>query len=162
MASPVLVCDQKLGNEFLQAVLASYAFDYVAKFKIGYLHLNYFIIAECPLVKREAALPLTTDIRRLATALACPHESFALHWIRNRDLFAGKSWRQAWAVTLHERVRIQCILDALVAFAFGLSLEEFKWILADRRFPSGILGKQGQSQNFEFKAILASGQGVRP
>ena len=36
-----------------------------------------------------------------------------------------------WALTPHERLRLRCILDAAVAELYGISYEDFEWILKD-------------------------------
>lgn len=44
-------------------------------------------------------------------------------------------WRRLWAVTPHERLRLRSILDAAVAELYGLSLDDFAWILRDCDHP---------------------------
>src|SRR5437660_443605 len=80
-AAPVLRCNSLIGLEALQSALSSFIFDYAAKYKIGYLHLNYFIISECPLPRLDAIKVILHWLQRSGTALGCPHEGFAAHWI---------------------------------------------------------------------------------
>jgi hypothetical protein len=40
-------------------------------------------------------------------------------------------WRKLWAITLHERLRLRCILDAIIAELYGLKYDDFAWILRD-------------------------------
>jgi hypothetical protein len=150
-ASPVLRCKSDVEIELLQTVLASFTFDFVAKFKIGYLHLNYFIIAECPLLKGTHFGDLGIKIKRKAIALSCPHESFAYHWICNKHLFNNFSWRRAWAVSDYERLRLKCLLDAIVAHKFGLSIEDFNWILRDTDWPKEFISRKGNTQSLDPK-----------
>ncbi len=136
-AAPTLRCD--IGVEFLQAVLGSYVFDYIAKFKIGYLHLTYSVISECPLPSRSKVEEISDVIGRLVVSLSCVHESFAETWCTWRRVFGQKSWRGSWAVSSYERVRIRSILDALVAYMYGVSYEDYKWILRECDFSEGLL-----------------------
>ena len=41
------------------------------------------------------------------------------------------NWKSLWAITIHERLRLRCILDAIVAELYGLDYEDFAWILKD-------------------------------
>jgi hypothetical protein len=45
------------------------------------------------------------------------------------------AWRRLWAVTPHERLRLRCILDAVVAHLYGLDADDFAWILRDCDHP---------------------------
>src|SRR5207302_147751 len=40
-------------------------------------------------------------------------------------------WHQLWAITPHERLRLRCILDAIIAELYGLEYDDFAWILRD-------------------------------
>jgi hypothetical protein len=44
-------------------------------------------------------------------------------------------WRHLWALTAHERLRLRCILDALVAHLYGLDEPDFRHILRDCDHP---------------------------
>jgi hypothetical protein len=52
-----------------------------------------------------------------------------------RDTMLATPWRKLWAVTPHERLRLRCILDAVVAHLYGLDEEDFRWILRDCDHP---------------------------
>lgn len=45
------------------------------------------------------------------------------------------TWKSLWAITSHERLRIRCLLDAIVAEFYGLSYTDFAWILRDCGYP---------------------------
>lgn len=150
-ASPVLHCGSNMHIELLQSMLASFTFDYVAKFKIGYLHLNYFIIEECPLIKPENFQTYSFFLRRSALSLGCAHESFAQYWKQCRPLFAHHSWRRFWAITSHEQLRLKSMLDAIMAFSYGLSLNEYEWILKDTDLPNTILSKKANARLLDQK-----------
>ncbi|GMU42000.1 MAG: hypothetical protein AMXMBFR23_28660 [Chloroflexota bacterium] len=45
------------------------------------------------------------------------------------------AWRQLWAITPPERLRLRAILDAVVAKLYGLSADDLGWILRDCDHP---------------------------
>ncbi len=60
--------------------------------------------------------------------------SFAPQWLEMRVAYPqlGKQhWRKLWAITKHERLRLHCILDAIIAELYGLEHNDFAWILRD-------------------------------
>jgi hypothetical protein len=52
-----------------------------------------------------------------------------------RAALLATPWRKLWAVTPHERLRLRCILDAVVAHLYGLDKKDFRWILRDCDHP---------------------------
>jgi len=40
-----------------------------------------------------------------------------------------------WAITSHERLRLRCLLDAIIAELYGLSYDDFAWILRECGYP---------------------------
>ena len=152
-ASPVLRCNSIIGPEALQSALSSYVFDFVSKYKIGYLHLSYFIISECPLPMPGSISKVLPWLRRVGTALGCPHEVFAAHWIERRNLFSNVTWRRAWAASRHERLRSKAMLDAVIATSFGLDWDELKWILKDTDLPADFLINRGNTAQLNKKGF---------
>lgn len=150
-ASPVLTCSSDISPELLQAVIGSLVFDFVAKFKIGYLHLNYFIIKECPLVDLHRLKVVSRHIADAALRLSCSAEIFAPLWIERKEMHYGQAWRQNWAVTAHERVRLKAIIDASLAYAYGLSLDDFKWLLSDTDHPAAFLAVKSNVKQLDQK-----------
>jgi hypothetical protein len=161
-ASPVLHCGADRNILVLQSVIASFCFDYVAKFKIGYLHLNYFIIKECPLVIPKALDKSTSNLIRLALSLGCASEAFASVWEQSRALFADYSWRRHWAVTIHERLRIMAILDAVIASSYGLNWEDLIWLLRDTDHPLEYLSKRVHTRTLDQKLFWRVDRGKDP
>jgi len=138
-ASPVLKCKNENQELLLQCVLGSFGFDFVAKFKIGYLHLNYFIIEECPLTHVDKISTMKNFLLGAALRLGCCAEIFASIWSTQRLIFGDKSWRSLWAVSEHEKLRLRSIVDALVAYAYEMSFDEFAWVLKETDHPIDLL-----------------------
>lgn len=112
----------------LLAILNSFVYDYQARIRLGGTHLNYYVIEETALPKPTA--PWLEAVQLLAPSLAMPHPVFAQHWLR--PAYRHRPWKAWWALTRHERLRLRCILEALVAAAYGLTLDQFAYIVAER------------------------------
>lgn len=109
----------------VSAILNSYAYDFVARARCGGLHLNYFVIEETPLTVR-------------ARSVALANLSAVLSWSPSLSpllLEVGSRVGVRGAFTVHERLRLRCILDALVAALYGLSRDDLRWILRDTDQP---------------------------
>jgi len=113
--------------ELLAAVLNSFTFDWVQRLRQGSTSINWHIIAEQPLPVVKPALAAL--IGRIAFGLCAPHPVFAPAWMPHRTL--AISWRRLWRVTPHERLRSRALLDALVAYAWGLTAQDLLWLLRD-------------------------------
>ena len=102
----------------LGAVLNSFAVDHVLRQRVGGLHLTWNYLEESPVTPWDDC-ETHEAIRKLSVRLNDISEVFAESWSREGDA----SWRKLWAITVQERLRIRCIIDALVAEKFGLSWE---------------------------------------
>jgi hypothetical protein len=112
----------------------SFTYDYVLRCRLGGTTLNYFIIAETPLIPPTRLKP--TICARLAARLNLIMPCFAPQWLEMRDAYpqiGNEHWRKLWAITRHERLRLRCILDAIIAELYGLEYDDFAWILRDDR-----------------------------
>lgn len=149
--APILVPKEERLLAPLQAVLGSFCLDYVARFRIGYLHLNYFIIEELPLLVPGASPGVLEWLGSLAVRLCCTHEIFAPVWQHWGDRDA--SWRMLWAVTESERLRLRCILDAVVALLFGLGREDLRWILRGCDYPRAQMADDAFCRTLDAKGF---------
>jgi len=114
------------------ATLNSFAYDYALRCRLGGLHLNYFVVAETPLILPSRLLPTPSAllVGRLNLVMPC----FAPQWLELRAAYpelGWQHWRQLWAITRHERLRLRCILDAIMAELYGLDYADFAWMLRD-------------------------------
>ncbi len=136
----------------LQAQLGSFVLDFVARLRIGDLHLNYAVVEEFPLLDSRT---LTAETRliltRLVARMSANHEVFSPLWIylRERD----SAWREQWASTPHERLRLNCMLDAIVAVLFGLSVEDLRYILRDCDLPVGEADRLSKADELAAKGF---------
>jgi Eco57I restriction-modification methylase len=116
----------------LSAALNSFTYDYALRCRLGGLHLSWFVLAETPLIPPSRLLP--TPSAQLAARLDLVMPCFAPQWLELRAAYpelGEQHWRQLWAITRHERLRLRCILDAIIAELYGLDYGDFAWILRD-------------------------------
>jgi hypothetical protein len=69
-----------------------------------------------------------------AAYLTFLHRRFAPEWLRLKNLYpslAEREWKHWWAVTEADRLRLRVEIDALAADLYGLSPEDFDWIVRD-------------------------------
>jgi len=116
---------------FIPAVMNSFVYDFVLRVKLGGVQINYFIIDETPILSRDK---LNTAVSVLSAKLTFINNKFSYSWIE-LSKYEGSlkkfNWKSLWAITPHERLRLRCILDAIVAELYGLDYEDFAWILRD-------------------------------
>lgn len=116
----------------LVVLLNSFVYDYALRCRLGGVNLNYFLLAETPLI--PPARIRTTICAQLAARLNLIMPGFAPQWLEMRAVYpvlGQQHWRGLWAITEHERLRLRCILDALVAELYGLEYDDFAWIVRD-------------------------------
>ncbi len=116
----------------LAACLNSLTYDYALRCRLGGLHLNYFVVAETPLI--PPSYIRQSPCAQLTARLNFIMPRFASQWLELLDTYPDLielHWRRLWAITTHERLRLRCILDAITAEFYKLSYDDFAWILRD-------------------------------
>lgn len=130
----VLNCARTDATALLGTII-SWTYDWSVRARLGATHLNYFVVAETPLV---APAFMGQGLTRVAASLSWNVGTFATDWFRlsaTASVADLASWRSLWALSPHERLRLRCILDAAVAALYGLDLDDLKWILKDCDHP---------------------------
>ncbi|MBT8507419.1 hypothetical protein AZH53_03115 [Methanomicrobiaceae archaeon CYW5] len=116
----------------LLSVFNSIPFDYAVRTRLGGTSLIWSVLEEMP-----TPVQLHTSGERLcqySVELLLPNQLFAAIWMQIKDDYPNKinrSWKSCWAITPHERLRLRCILDSIIAYFYGLSAEDMGWILRD-------------------------------
>lgn len=127
----------------MEAALNSFVIDQVFRLKVGGLHLTWNYLEESPTVKFGDARRLDA-LKNLAVRLNDINVLFAESWTKNET----RSWRSLWALTPHERLRLRCVTDAIVASAFNLSSSEFAHCLHECDLPRNeYSGESAKSLN---------------
>jgi hypothetical protein len=109
--------------------VTSFAFDYVARTRIGGTHFDYHLIAEFPLPQQGC-----DALNELVLRLANPNQKFAPEWLE-RFPRPSKPWLTLWPLTAQERLRLRAQVDAIVAVIYGLEVMDFSWVLRDCDHP---------------------------
>ena len=120
---------------YVMSTMNSFVFDWMVRVKLGGTALAWFVLEELALPKNSN---INLKVSLYAARLNLAHIHFAPKWLIFRDSFlekADKSWYQLWAITSYERLRLRCILDAIVAELYGLEIDDFAWILRDCDYP---------------------------
>lgn len=114
--------------------LNSFCFDYIMRFKCVGTNLTDSILRETPTIDRQKILNYIKDIIKYSASLQLSNKVFAKEWIElviKYNKLKTQNWYSLWALTDHERLRLRCILDAVVAEMYGLDYEDLAWILKD-------------------------------
>lgn len=137
-----LKSENLINNIYLCLIFNSLVCDYVLKLRGVNLHLTYHILEEIPLLhKFDNMNSFFYYIVKVTSKLILIHKQFALLWLQIKkllDIDKESNIYSSWAITVHERLRLRCILDAIVAELYGLDFEDFAWIL--RHAPSDPKG----------------------
>ncbi|MBN1204829.1 MAG: hypothetical protein JXB05_07890 [Myxococcaceae bacterium] len=146
---PVLSLKQQTERSPLElgTVLNSFVFDFAVRARLGGLTLNWFIVEETALPK-SVNQQVCAALRTAALALNCTATRFAPAWLEARPKTKSQPWRSHWAVTRYERMRVRCIVEALVAHSFGVTLDDFAWILRETALPQGANGARLSPKGF--------------
>jgi hypothetical protein len=127
----------------LAALCSTYAFDFAVRARLGGLNLSYFVLEELPIPEIDAApRPVLDHLALHAARLTFVHTCFAPEWfaLRSAKLVSpSRAFKGCWAITAHERTRVQAITDAVVADLYGLRPEDLPWILRDCDHPGNSL-----------------------
>jgi hypothetical protein len=134
-------------------LLNSFGFDYVARQRVGGLQVDQHVIFELPLPRLDF-LASWSRFNLYVLGLAGPGPQFAGAWVvvvpeRERCV----RWRSLWALTPHERLRLRCILDAVVAHLYGLDPDDLAWILRDCDHPAAALRSDDFTRSLDPKGF---------
>jgi hypothetical protein len=128
--------------EHLQCQMGSFLFDFVVRLRLTGLNLNYFVIAEAPLLRGKPHPRVSEIVRSLALAL----QIFSWDWALAGGVHGrSEGWKQGWAVTTAERLRRRVILDSVMFGDGRLTEREASHILAgcDESRAAGSLNPKG-------------------
>ena len=119
---------------FVSAALNSFCFDNVLRSRSTGTHQSWFILEECPFPRvtpddfRFHRLVFTTAgltfLHRRFARSGCDCVNFIPTW-------RSGEWKHWWAVTEADRLRFRVEIGALVADLYGLTPDDFDWIVRD-------------------------------
>jgi len=140
----------------LSCLLNSFSYDYILRTKLGATSLNYYILNETPLSRNVIIDCISERITNYVLSLNCIARIFSPDWLHIDKAYQSndinkRNWKSFWAITRHERIRLRCILDAIVAELYGLDFDDLAWIL--RHDPSDPKGfwRMDKDEPFELR-----------
>ena len=136
----------------LVAALNSFAYDWNVRARCGGLHLSWYVIEESAVPTPQSMRVCGNLAMRLQTSF--PSAVFAL---KNEDV---KPFRHA--LSPHERLRIRCMLDAIVAVLYGLDRSDFAWILRDCDHPVASLSDKALCRQLDPKGFWRVDKSLEP
>lgn len=118
----------------LVTVLNSFSYDFSFRLRLGGLNLNYFVLEETslPIPEQGNGQTHSAIVLWFRSLCSCIQRQ-SIDW--ENGVSGKKRWRRLWAITPNERLRLRCILDAIVADLYGLDEDDFAWILRDCDHP---------------------------
>jgi len=116
----------------LSRQMAGFLFDYILRLRLTGINLSYFVIEEAPLLKLNSALTQAW----IAAALGMPSQLFSSEWIRfPQNIAESVGWKSIWALTQSERLRLNCMIDAINFAEAGLSGSDCENIMSGCDYP---------------------------
>jgi hypothetical protein len=152
--APDAPCGNSLGTlslsqrEFwtLAAITNSFTFDWVVRRRMGGTHLNWFVVEELPSLSSSSVAQLADHTRQLLL----PHLAFAPMWL---SASRSRGWKECWALTAFERLRLRVIADVAVAYLFQVDEPGYREITSGCDFPSASLESATLTRNLETKGF---------
>lgn len=126
-----------ISNPGLAGVLSTFVWDRMVRLRTNGVHLTWAILEESPLPNPGAWLHMVSQLTIRLNATGAINAELSLRHCKG---LVG-SWRSSWALTDHERLRVRCSLDAIVATQFGLDEADYRQIMLDCDHP-----RQGLTQ----------------
>ncbi len=121
----------------LVSIYNSYSFDYLIRVRMGGLHLTWHYLEETTIPKKITNFNYNFVLASAKLSIAA--SKYAREWSHIYQKFISNissvHWYQLWAITPYDRLRLRCILDAIVAELYGLEIEDFASILQDCDYP---------------------------
>lgn len=125
---PLLKGESLIQSAGILSGFTSFAVDRVLRRKISQNTLNWFYLEELPLPSKLHG-EFGGAFAKNACRLALIDPLFAQDWLSLRDHFAGMRWRQVWAFSESERLRIRSVLDAGTLALFQFTWDDATWLL---------------------------------
>ena len=111
----------------LSTALNSYVYDFCLRVRFSGLHTSWFILEETPLPFMDN--DFRRGIERLSERLV---KERGVHGVFAADFFGSA----LPALTHHERLRVSVVLNALLAYMFGLNVADMRHVLQQCDLPT--------------------------
>ena len=121
----------------LAAVFGSLVHDWLLRFRVSGTNVSTYYLQESVLPRPN--LRHLKSLGMKIARLSFTHARYAREWImlRDEELSITDSWKSLWAVSESERARLHACIEAEAALMYGLSFDDFAYILRDCDHPQG-------------------------
>ena len=138
----VLSVERTKNNITLCSLLGSFIYDWALRLRLGGLNISLFVLEETPL-----PIPRNNPcFYRYSAALI--HGEFP--GLAPLALYA---FPFRGAITIHERLRLRCILDSIIAEFYGLDWDDLAWILRDCDHPEDKVTEKAFARTLDPKGF---------
>jgi len=137
----------------LCSLLNSITLDFSLRNRFGGTTLNYFIIEELNLIENHL---INSKICKLIASLCFTNLIFSREWLllrQNNQHLNQNNYYQLWAITPYDRLRLRCILDAIIAELYGLEIADFAWILKECDYPTAQVTNKTFARTLDPKGL---------
>ncbi len=164
-SAPTMQAGSETDALTLCGVYNSFPYDSLLRGRVGGLHLTLNYLEETPLPRiiKQQRLRLAVFVAKLSL---CTPE-FSPEWLRLRAEVEWNgqtpgAWKRLWAVTPHERLRLRCLLDAVVAELYGLEWDDLAWILRDCDYPVAQVNNKAFARDLDPKGFWRTDKNQPP
>lgn len=132
-------------------ILNAYVFDWSVRQRCAGTNVTADVLDQAPVPLIPNALQLIASVvaRLSLTDRVFFPEAMALAEEGDEEQLCPRRW----AITPHERLRLRCMLDAIVAVLYGLDRDDYAWILKDCDHPKAHLSNKAFCRRLDPKGF---------
>jgi hypothetical protein len=116
---------------FVTGVFNSFTYDYMLRLRFGGLNLSDFIVSETVLPFRKSCINIKPVLYSAIARLCFVGKWDNIVWRKILSEDAINLKEEKLALSTSERMRLRCILNALVADLYGMNYQDFEWIMRE-------------------------------
>jgi hypothetical protein len=118
-------------------------------------HVNWFYAEELPIPREIHKSNLRAMLAERSFRLTSAGRWFGPDWVKLARIFKwhDRPWKRLWAITEHERLRLRCILDAIIAELYVLDWSDLSWILRDCDHPVECMRENSFTRSLDPKGF---------
>lgn len=143
--------------------LSSLACDWIARQKVAGSNINKHILEELSIPLLDG--PPLNAVGTYGSSLMLPGTWMAPAWLglaRQLPGLTNVPWLRLWAVTPHERRRLCVVLDAIYSALYGLSLEDYQYILRECDYPAEQVSNRQFASRLDNRGFWRVDKGMPP
>jgi hypothetical protein len=143
---------------FLETVFCSYVFDFLLRVRFGGVNISAYLLGECAIpsvpIPRQVTNRSLVGIAAKLSFVSPVFSPLALSLAGELNgLIAVAPGSSAVALTGAERLRLRCVVDALVGVVYELTSDDFATVLSECDLPTSALASQGIATNLDPKGF---------